>query len=277
MTIYYLTIRCGIFAAMDNSQILKTLLAEFWFAPGDVVLRYHEAVIGHAAPLRRPTLDVGCGDGKIAQHIFTPHLPMNIGLDPEPIGAEKSGSYKKVIPALASKMPIATGTIETVTSNSTFEHITDDEASIIEVARVLKKGGKLYLTVPHPALSKFLLQQTGSREAYVDLHLRIMHLHYRSPQEWQQIMEAAGLEVIEYRRYVSPSAGKIWYFFFKLATWRPYKRELWSYLTEKRFSWFLPVSLIQSIEAYLIAKASDGIWSHQGLWQYFVAIKKTSL
>lgn len=260
---------------MQSRNILKQLLNEFWFAPGDVVLRYHEAVIGHAAPLVAPVLDIGCGDGKITQHIFGPHLPLAVGLDPEPTGAVASGSYRKVITAPASAIPCDSASFQTVTSNSTFEHITDDVESISEIARVLTPGGRLYLTVPHPALAQFLLHATGSKEEYVRLHMRIMHLHYRSPQEWRQILEQRGLEIVEHRRYLSPFAGKVWFFFFSLATWKPYTRELWSYLSEDRVSRFLPVGFIKALEAWIIERASTPVWSSNGLWQYIVAVKRS--
>ncbi len=260
---------------MQSRNILTQLVNEFWFAPGDVVLRYHEAVIGHAAPLKAPVLDIGCGDGKITQHIFGPHLPLAVGLDPQPTGAAASGSYIKVITAPASSIPCSPATFQTVTSNSTFEHITDDKDSISEIARVLAPGGKLYLTVPHPALAHFLLGATGSKEEYVQLHMRIMHLHYRTSQEWCQILRDNGLEVVEQHRYLSPLAGKVWFFFFSLATWKPYKRELWSYLSEERFSRFLPVSFIKAVEVWLIEQVSSPVWSSNGLWQYIVAVKRS--
>lgn len=258
---------------MKNARLLWRLVSEFWFAPGDVVLRYHEAVIWHAVRLSRPILDIGCGDGKITQHIFSHLLPLEIGLDPEPTGAAESHSYKRVVTAPASAMPLPTASQISVTSNSTFEHITDDVESIAEIARVLNTGGKLYLTVPHPSLSRLILKHTGSTERYVAVHKRIMHLHYRSVREWQEILEQAGLQVTEHKRYLSPLAGLVWFRLFSLVTWRPHNRELWSYLSEQRFYRFLPIPLIKAFEFILIGVTSGGIWHADGLWQYIVAEK----
>ncbi len=258
---------------MKNARLLWKLVTEFWFAPGDVVLRYHEAVIWHAIQLSRPILDIGCGDGKITQHIFSHLLPLEVGLDPEPTGAVESGSYKRVVTAPASAMPVRDASYSTVTSNSTFEHITDDIESIAEISRVLKEGGRLYLTVPHPSLSQLIRKRTDSVEQYVAVHQRIMHLHYRPPSEWQTILRQAGMQVVEHKRYLSPQAGWLWFTLFSLVTWRPHKRELWSYLSQKRFNRFMPILLIKIVEFILISGVSGRIWDRNGVWQYIVAEK----
>jgi hypothetical protein len=100
-----------------------------------------------------------------------------------------------------------------------------------------------------------------------------MHLHYRSASEWQHILRQAGLQVVEHKRYLSPQAGWLWFTLFSLVTWRPHKRELWSYLSEKRFNRFVPIFLIKILEFVLIGGLSGKIWDRNGVWQYIVAEK----
>src|SRR5687768_16131431 len=100
--------------------------------------------------LARPILDLGCGDGLFAQLVFGDRS-IEQGLDPDERVAEIArarGTYSTVHVALGQKMPIESGSLATVISNSVLEHIPDLESVLRETARVLRANGELWATVP---------------------------------------------------------------------------------------------------------------------------------
>ncbi len=100
--------------------------------------------------LQNPILDLGCGEGKIAESLFGKNK-IDQGLDnwPDMVeSAKKSGVYKKVILGDACQLPFQNEAFKMVFSNCVIEHIPDIDKVLSEVSRVLKKDGLFIFTVP---------------------------------------------------------------------------------------------------------------------------------
>ncbi|HQV59030.1 MAG TPA: class I SAM-dependent methyltransferase, partial [Ilumatobacteraceae bacterium] len=104
-------------------------------------------------------LDIGCGDGQITRLATRLGVPLVVGVDPTwnqiSVAAQRGdGLFAR---AGAAQLPFADGTFDTAIACLVFEHITDVDAAIAEVARVLQPGGTFAFFLNHP-----LLQTPGS-------------------------------------------------------------------------------------------------------------------
>ncbi len=100
-------------------------------------------------------LDVGCGEGQVARLALEHDAERAVGVDPTwaqvVVAKERSGgaAYAR---AGAAGLPFAAGSFDAAVACLVFEHITDVDAAIGEVARVLRPGGRFLFLLNHPLL-----------------------------------------------------------------------------------------------------------------------------
>ncbi len=242
---------------------LDRFLPNLWYSPSDALLRASEVFIWQKIKLDSPSLDIGCGDGDISRRIFSFPVPIDVGIDLQK--PKTSALYRQILQADAIKLPFKNSSFQTVISNSTFEHIKADTKAVSEVARVLKPGGKFYLTVPTPRLHPFLNDQINARMA---------HLHYRATSNWKNLLTKNNLVLTNVNYYFPPASVDVWLRLFKLATAKIYHREFWSYLKDSPYGKLLPSSFISRVlRIYLSRYVATG-FSEGGTWQFITAVKK---
>ncbi len=183
------------------------------------VLRAVEARFYGNIELPAPTLDLGCGDGHFAALAFNRQL--EVGLDPWPgplREAEKRGVYQKTINTEASSIPYPAEYFSSAVSNSVLEHIPDLEPVLTETARVLKSGALFVFCVPN---QRFLATLSIGR--FLDrIHLKSLgnlyrrffdrisrHHHCDDFPTWQQRLDAAGFEIVDWWDYFSPRSQHV--------------------------------------------------------------------
>jgi len=166
-------------------------------------------------PLERPVLDIGCGDGRFAEILYGATEPIDYGLDADPAEiarATRRGVYATLLTASATAIPLPDASVATVVSNSTLEHIRPLREVLAEVARVLRPGGTLLITVPTDRFDRYsvlfrLLRGLGLRglaerfRIFYDRFWR--HYHFYRPAEWRAVLEDVGLCVEEVAEYDS--------------------------------------------------------------------------
>ena len=191
-----------------HRDYLTLALNQYWFAPPVALWRAIELRVLAAATFAHPILDLGCGDGLIAQVLFENEPPVEAGFDPwldQVRKAPASGAYRHVQQALGDAMPYPGGTFATVFSNSVLEHIPDLAPVLREAARVLKPGGRFLATVPSDAFRRLLAgyQDRAAKgdlagaEAYAArVDARLEHHRYPSPQQWSEMLESAGMRLV---------------------------------------------------------------------------------
>ena len=201
---------------------LSLLLSQYWFAPPVALWRAIELRTLAKETFLRPILDLGCGDGLIAQILFESEPPIEVGFDPwleQVRKAPATGVYGAVQQAQGAAMPYASATFGTVFSNSVVEHIPDLDPVLTEAARVLRPGGRLILTVPSDAFRRLLagyrdrvaVADFDGAEAYargVDSWLE--HHRYPSPDDWAAMLQGVGLTLARAVYYVTPQAMTLW-------------------------------------------------------------------
>lgn len=201
---------------------LTLLLRQYWFAPPVALWRAIELRVLAEESFPRPILDLGCGDGLIAQVLFQDEPPIEVGFDPwidQLAKAPDTQIYQTVQQAQGSAMPYADASFATVLSNSVLEHIPDLAPVLLEAARVLKPGGRFVFTVPSDAFRRLLAGyqrraeagDLAGAEAYAaGIDAWLEHHRYPSPEEWEKKLRRVGLRLRRARYYVPPSVVALW-------------------------------------------------------------------
>ena len=252
---------------MNKKDYLSLFSWKLWYAPADVLLRAKEGLIWSDQQIIPPSLDIGCGDASISRILFKGHQPIDLGIDLDKSAIKKarqSNFYKKVMAVNAANMPFKNNQFQTVISNSTFEHIVNDTKAVQQVSRVLKPKGLFIFTVPSTRLQPYFSQP---------INRRVSHLHYRSLSDWRQLLKANGLKLVEAHYYLAPPAVKLWLQLFKLLTFKPYKRELWSYLQDSFLTPILPKKIFASLINQLLLPHYYPAFNQDGTWLFIKAVK----
>ncbi|MGQ0507678.1 MAG: methyltransferase domain-containing protein [Myxococcaceae bacterium] len=106
-------------------------------------------------------LEVACGRGGFAAYLA--QLPESqrpaqiVAADFSPIAIEKAWAYGKSLQltnveyrvADLMELPFETGSFDTAISFETIEHVPSSQRALRELSRVLRPGGRLYLTFPN--------------------------------------------------------------------------------------------------------------------------------
>lgn len=205
------------------ARLLRDLLIRHPWLPSLALFRAIELHALLDAPLAAPLLDLGCGDGGTTAAYFC-HRPVSpaVGLELNVAQAQRaftSGLYQGCVSANAEAMALPAETFGSVLSVCVIEHIPHQERVLAEASRVLRPGGMLVFTTVSPEFLDNLaevrrLRRTGRAAdlaAYVEkTNRRLEHFHYRPLAEWQCLLEAAGLELVEHRRVISPAVARLW-------------------------------------------------------------------
>jgi len=200
----------------------RSLLTEFMMqAPYQPATNYWRAVeIEEVIKYGLPEgygLDLGCGDGHLMA-ILLGHVGRRklVGLDIDPHEtalARRRKTYREVITALADHMPFSDGQFDFVFSNSVLEHIHNIDGALMEVARVLRPGGRFLFTVPGADFHRCLKgpRFRGDRERYLrDTDARCFHLRYWDASQWSEHLQKAGLSLAHQHDYLALAQVQRW-------------------------------------------------------------------
>jgi len=105
--------------------------------PGAVVGRW---LADNAGAVSGILLDLGSGN--------QPFKVWYTGLAERCVAADVAPAPGIDVLSLAAPLPFASATFDTVLCTSVLEHVHDAEAAVSEIARILKPGGRLIITVP---------------------------------------------------------------------------------------------------------------------------------
>lgn len=125
---------------------------------------WHRLVKAHLDPARdlagRKVLEIGCGRGGFACWLARqPSAPAEVvGCDFSPVAVEMAGRFAASLGIKNTRFEVADiqkldqfpdATFDTVFSTETIEHVPDPPLAVRQLARVLKPGGRLFLTTPN--------------------------------------------------------------------------------------------------------------------------------
>ena len=178
--------------------------------------------------IRRPVLDVGCGEGEFG--VFALQTPPDYGidlLDDRLAQAKKAARPGSLARADACKLPFPQGSFASVLAVSVLEHFERPVEALHEIARVLRPGGRFVATIVLADLRRHLfyprwLRWFGLAGAYLAAHDRVFkHISLLEKADWERMLEEAGLRVVTSRKIVSPAITRAFDLF--LATAWPYR------------------------------------------------------
>lgn len=137
---------------------MKDRLERLLLTTGDIALRRRAKwIIENLNPKKgQCILDLGCGDG------FYLHLLSNLDIelvlygvdyDRNALNSAQKNLYFKAVnfkrADLREKLPFPDNYFDGIVMSEVMEHLPDDVRCMKEVRRVLKKGGKVVISVPH--------------------------------------------------------------------------------------------------------------------------------
>ena len=145
--------------------------------------------------LPRPIADFGCGDGSFARLLDTPHIDLGIDIDPDAVAAATaSGMYSRVVLTDGAIIPLPDQSCASILSNSVLEHCPDIDATLAEIARILRPGGRFVATMPSPAFTAHLRWWFG-RKAADAVNSESVHINLHDQSSWQGMLARHGLAV----------------------------------------------------------------------------------
>lgn len=188
-----------------------------WPEPeGSVGIDRRLDLLGGIAPFEgRAVLDVGCGNGSYTERLVDAFGRV-VGIEVE---ADRLDEFRARVAdrpdaarfelrlESAEDLGDADATYDAVVAIETLEHVVDDAAAVAEVARVLRPGGRFYVTVPNRGFPvethSFLIggrERRSTRYPFVPwvrpLHRRISTARNYSAGDLRRLAEGAGLREV---------------------------------------------------------------------------------
>lgn len=142
-------------------------------------------------------LDYGCGYGGISLALdkFSPELIYGIDISREGIEYAKKEAESKGIKTASfivydgKKVPYKDNFFDTILLYDVVEHLQDPEYTLIEIKRILKKGGSVYIiTFPwcHPYGAHLWFKLTAPWTHLIFPERIVTEFIYGSPREWNK-------------------------------------------------------------------------------------------
>jgi SAM-dependent methyltransferase len=187
-----------------------------------VIIRSVEArLFAELAPtLPEPIVDIGSGDGTFVQ-IALPGKRV-FGIDPRQDDTREAagrGVYAGLSVADGAALPFDDGQFASAISNCVLEHVIPLDATLREVARVLRPGGTFVASVVGHRFPEWLLGTTLLNALGLDggrygrwFNKIAYHFNTFSPESWRARFAEAGFETVTLRPYIDSAALKLFDF-----------------------------------------------------------------
>ena len=159
-------------------------------------------------------LDCGCGYGFTLRVLAELSDAELVGLDGDPERVAQTQRDLARFPQVttvtgdAQHLPFEDATLDHVVCSEVLEHVPDDARVVRELARVLKPGGRLVLTVPSAAFPvtwdppNWVLKRLGGVQLKGERPWSGIWYGHRRLYDWERLdalLGDAGLEVVEHR------------------------------------------------------------------------------
>lgn len=178
----------------EQQERYHALGRDYWWLAGKyrIVLDVLERVFRDPAGRPARVLDMGCGPGNLLDGLRR-RWPACIGADysEDALRFCRSRDHLSVFRADFQALPLRSNSVDLITSIDVLEHLADDRPAFAEIARVLRPGGRVLISVP---AFQFLW---GEHDTLYGHHRR-----YRVP-EVRERLERVGLTV-ERATYFEP-------------------------------------------------------------------------
>ena len=221
---------------------LRVMLDKFYMYPSSALWRAIELNLLSKLDYQHNSsiLDLGCGNGYFS-HVLVKdkNLKIEAGIDISRKAIskarklnEKRQTYKTLMAANAGNLPYEKKSFSTVFSNCAIEHIPNLEDVLSEVYRVLKDNGRFIFTVPSPHFGRYsyiysFFEKRGLSKIakrYINhVNKKLAHYNCFEVEAWKRCLKLAGLELVEYKYYITSEVAKIFdilEFIYTLGIWK---------------------------------------------------------
>jgi SAM-dependent methyltransferase len=155
-------------------------------------------------------LDIGAGRGELLRAALLRGWDA-VGLEPTPNFARVARRYSgaEIVEAELEQRPFPENSFDAVTLGAVLEHVFNPAALLIEINRVLRPKGMLWLDVPNEAGLFYVLgnlyQRMRRRDWVVNLSPTFppYHVFGFTPGALRRLLEATGFESIRLKTYAS--------------------------------------------------------------------------
>ena len=155
-------------------------------------------------------LDCGCANGGYTEALIAWGAEKAIGIDPEPSGIAAAIAKKSAATeyhCFTDHFPLDDRSVDGVLLNEVLEHVADEAATLREIHRVLKPGGRLVVMSPNRWFPfeghgmRFFGRSFGYPIPFLPwlpsrLSARVMSARNYWPNELRKIVAAAGFDVL---------------------------------------------------------------------------------
>jgi SAM-dependent methyltransferase len=137
------------------------------------------------------------------------------------VGSDYNNDYKPDIVALAWKLPVEEGSFDAALLLQSLEHIADTAKTVLELKRILKPGGEVFLTVPqtmknhsglHPSGDAPVSNFSSEQEPY----WRVDYYRYTKYGLIYLFRDFEIIKIVETTGYIGTLMQLINYFFLSL-------------------------------------------------------------
>jgi len=144
-------------------------------------------------------LDLGCGDGRLAELLQARELTL---ADVSPVALQRARARLPGATAVEldpdAPLPLSDNAFELVLCAETIEHVRDTQLLLSETRRVLRPGGRLALTTPAHGRVTALAMLARGLEAQLDP--RSPHLRMLTRRSLATLLDELGFHVASLRR-----------------------------------------------------------------------------
>jgi ubiquinone/menaquinone biosynthesis C-methylase UbiE len=147
-------------------------------------------------------LEVGCGAGAFVRAIKSYRddlLLTGVDVDSDAIAHAKNIDHtNKYLTADAHELPFPKDSFNAVIAIDVLEHLHDPLKAILEIKRILKKGGILYLSVPLEG-SLWTIHGLSSRIGFRPKYIYASHIQQYSNHDIVKLLEQAGYKNVHFK------------------------------------------------------------------------------
>ncbi len=140
-------------------------------------------------------LDVGCGTGNLLNYLAKRNkeaILFGVDIEKEIVNRAEKNKYcqrEKFILMDAKKLPFEDNFFDEIYCYEVLEHVKDLNQVLSEIKRVLKKRGKLKITVPLEKSEKILIKYNK------DYPIQVGHVRFFSKENIQKVLEEKGFKI----------------------------------------------------------------------------------
>ena len=172
-------------------------------------------------PARVKVLDVGCATGSLAQALHNDKECQVVGVEYNPRSVavcQKLNVFARVIQYDMNNFTIADfaeykGFFDYIVCADVLEHLLQPERILAELKLLLKKDGKLVISLPNVAHASIKANLLFNDFTYTDMGiLDKTHLHFYTYKSIAQLLVKCGLKVVKASAVILPDDG-----------WQPHK------------------------------------------------------